>query len=271
MQPCVRRDLLAALWAFVRAWDKAGRPAPSSSYRGFEEWSGTMGGIVEHAGFGDALKPMAEEVDPDYADMVALMTRLAAGVRSRAEFQFDELIAACRELNAFEWHIQGRTIDERFELTSKARSYFGNFCRCVGADRSSSWRMAGACASDIGARTEAPLYRPNCTLNCHFYKVGYLPMPPILFSVRPMPGLNGMQVTPFLFSVIPGLGKHRSLRKRSKNVSNSRRNFTFCSATYAMSLPPPPVRNLFKPRPFETVKVSLSQFARGASKCFSSL
>lgn len=142
----VRSDLLAASWAFMRAWDKASRPAPDSVYRGFETFSNIFGGMTQHAGFGNPLESTAAEVDPDYADMLAVVERLADGVERRAEYEFHQLIDVCRELNAFEWHLEGKMVkaktkeasidingeeievdveSERFELTAAKKSWFG--------------------------------------------------------------------------------------------------------------------------------------------------
>lgn len=133
-KPYVRADLLAALWALVRAWDKAGRPQPSSAFRGFELFGNIFGGIVEHAGYGNALESTIGEVDPDYSDMLAVVGHLAEGVSSRAEYEFPKVIDVCREVNAFEWWLQGKHVKAapggendapRFELTPTAKTFFG--------------------------------------------------------------------------------------------------------------------------------------------------
>jgi hypothetical protein len=145
----VRADLLAATWALVRAWDEAGRPQPSSVYRGFETFSRLFGGMIEHAGYGNPLESTAGDVNPDYAEMLVLVDRLAEGVTRRAEYEFAQLIDVCRELHLFEWHLDGKLIKtkevkdlfdehgkktgaenadiERFELTSSHKSWFGKF------------------------------------------------------------------------------------------------------------------------------------------------
>lgn len=143
----VRADLLAATWAIVREWDKAGRPMPSTVYRGFETFSELFGGMVQFADYGNPMESTAEEVDPDYADMLAIVDRLAEGVTHRAEYEFHQLIDICRELNLFEWHLEGKIVKskvgeverdadgnvtgggvvdvERFELTPTHKSWFG--------------------------------------------------------------------------------------------------------------------------------------------------
>lgn len=142
----VRADLLAAMWALVRSWNEAtpgARPAPSSVYRGFELFSNIYGGIIQHAGFGNPMESTAAEVDPDFADMKAVIEKLSDGVEDHAEYDFNDIIDACRELNAFEWHLEGRMVKskrqvkdpelggttseeaERWELTPGKKSWFG--------------------------------------------------------------------------------------------------------------------------------------------------
>lgn len=142
-RPEVRMDLLAASWALLSAWDKAERPTPASLYRGFETFSSVFGGVVEHAGFGNPMESVAAEVDPDFADMQAIVEKLADGVAKRAEYEFRYIIDVCREINAFEWHLEGKTVkkriktghdpvlgdlygdEETFELTQAKKSFFG--------------------------------------------------------------------------------------------------------------------------------------------------
>jgi hypothetical protein len=165
----VRADLLAATWGLFEAWDKgigaeqirdkAGkllevkiiktdkRAEPSSVFRGFETFSQLFGGIVQNAGYANPMESVAEHIDPDYADMMAIVERLADGVEKRAEYEFHQLIDVCRELNLFEWHLEGKMVKsksteverdgagkvvgggttevERFELTPKSKSWFG--------------------------------------------------------------------------------------------------------------------------------------------------
>lgn len=129
----VRRDILSALWAMVRAWDAAGRPKPSSVFQGFQVFSNVFGGIVEFAGFGNPMKSAAADVDSEFADMSAVVERLADGVVTTAEYDFHEIIEVCRELNAFEWHLEGKagkaTIKgvetDVFHLSASNKSWFG--------------------------------------------------------------------------------------------------------------------------------------------------
>ena len=157
----VRADLNAATWGIMRAWnDGIGwdskakkvirrdlRPEPSSVYRGFETFSRIFGGMIENAGYGNPMASTAAEINPDYADMMAIVERLADGVERRAEYEFRQLIDICRELNLFEWHLEGKMIKrriveqerdaegnvigagqrevEQFDLTPSNKSWFG--------------------------------------------------------------------------------------------------------------------------------------------------
>lgn len=132
----VRADLLSSMWALIRSWDEGKRLAPATVYRGFELFSGIYGGMVQHAGYGNPLESTAAEVDPDFADMSRVVERLAEGVENRAEYEFQDVIEVCRELQAFEWHLEGKMVKvkgegfddpdvERLELTASNRSWFG--------------------------------------------------------------------------------------------------------------------------------------------------
>ena len=163
-QDAVRADLNAATWGIMRAWNEGigwdpkekkiikrdPRPEPSSVYRGFETFSRLFGGMIENAGYGNPMASTAAKINPDYADMLAVVERLAKDVGRRAEYEFQQLIDVCREINAFEWHLDGKLtkvkikelqkgVDtfghpieseveierERFELTAAKKSWFG--------------------------------------------------------------------------------------------------------------------------------------------------
>ncbi|PAW76833.1 MAG: hypothetical protein B9S32_13930 [Verrucomicrobia bacterium Tous-C9LFEB] len=136
-RPDVRKQILSALWAMVKSWDQKRRPAPPRVQRGYEPWSFIFGGIVYHAGFGDALEqPSQEEAgDPEIADMNALVAALASANiekgTNHGEFEFSEIVDCARSINAFEYIMDGREQKDKesgevwFEMTSKARSVFG--------------------------------------------------------------------------------------------------------------------------------------------------
>lgn len=118
-RPDVRADILSTLYSLVRNWDTRLRPPGSSAFRGFEHFSQIFSGIVEAAGYECPLS-VSSEMDPDLADMTALVQKLCEEVRSRREYDFSEVVAACRELNVFEWHVAGPD-----ELSAKSRSCLG--------------------------------------------------------------------------------------------------------------------------------------------------
>lgn len=131
VEPAARRDSLSAMYAILAEWQRRGRPPATASYPGFEQFSERFGGMVECAGFAAPLVSSKEEIDPDYADMRAIVTYLARGVTLRAEFTFDQVVEAARSEGAFDLRIEGNTVRdrrdgrERFELAPKARSWFG--------------------------------------------------------------------------------------------------------------------------------------------------
>ena len=132
-KPEVRSQLLACLWAIVRSWDEAGRPGPSRIIRGYEPWCAVFGGMVMHAGFGDPMEPLPveESGNSELADMTALVSRLANGVKDDEEFTFQEVVDAAIEVNAFTWLLEGKEEREgkdgprRYVLTARANSKFG--------------------------------------------------------------------------------------------------------------------------------------------------
>lgn len=125
-RPEVRFKILSALWSLVVAWDVAGRPACSSVLPGFEDWSRVIGGIVEHAGFGDPLRrPTSEDFgDPDAADMMELVRVMAGGIfrdgiefRCREGLSFDEVVWICQDKGLFDDAIRGKVDRETKEFT----------------------------------------------------------------------------------------------------------------------------------------------------------
>ncbi|HEX7517776.1 MAG TPA: hypothetical protein VF345_10890 [Chthoniobacterales bacterium] len=126
-RPDVRSDLLAATWALLSAWEKAGRPCASSVYRGFEWFSNIFGGIVENAGFGNPFTSSERHTDLEFDQMSALIEHLAAGVRSKREFKFHQIIEACRQLGAFEARTSRSARHETGEaqLRPADKSWFG--------------------------------------------------------------------------------------------------------------------------------------------------
>lgn len=140
-KPKVRSDFLSALWALVRGWDKAGRPAGGRRIAGFEEWASIVGGIVLAAGFEDPLqKPKDDEsTNTEGVDAKVLVGQLAQKIpedKHTWEFEFQELVDVCHEMKCFEWKLDGkmRTADggrEYFECNKASASALG---RTFGTD-----------------------------------------------------------------------------------------------------------------------------------------
>jgi hypothetical protein len=124
-RPAIRRALLSACWAFVRAWNEAGRPKGRAQggrvLKGFEAWCDIFGGIVLHAGFGDPIEaPPSDDFsgDTEGSDMDTLVRSLVyymdnqiasdGQTLKRHDFTFDDLVEAAVEQDCFTWMIQGQ-------------------------------------------------------------------------------------------------------------------------------------------------------------------
>jgi hypothetical protein len=113
----LRPQILAALWALVREWDKAGRPKPRRSHTAFPRWANIVGGIVEHAGYSCPLETVEIQraADMDGNDMHELAERL-----TEEPVKFDEIVALCREHGLFE-----RILGSDEDLKPSDKSRFG--------------------------------------------------------------------------------------------------------------------------------------------------
>lgn len=82
-----RGQALAVLWAMVRAWDDAGRPAGQTVDRTFADYTKLLGGIVMAAGYADPIAvPSTEEaLNPDQADFQALLVSLVEEMQEEDE------------------------------------------------------------------------------------------------------------------------------------------------------------------------------------------
>lgn len=128
-RPGVRGEILSALWALIREWDRAGRPKGKRVLRGFEQWCEVFGGIVTNAGFGDPIEqPPSDDFsgDQEAADMMTLVQVLVADMErlkdlasledgkkpeplKKKEFTFEELVAAAQGNDCFGWMMGGTT------------------------------------------------------------------------------------------------------------------------------------------------------------------
>lgn len=106
-----RRRILSALWSIVRHWDAAGRPLASGRpRRGFDVWCEILGGMVEFAGFGDALeRPTNLENcgDSETDDIRTLVEYASRDCRARA-CTFQEIVHICWEKGLLPWCLHGK-------------------------------------------------------------------------------------------------------------------------------------------------------------------
>jgi hypothetical protein len=120
----MRPKILAALWAFVREWDGAGRPGASRTHSAFPRWAHLVGGIVEHAGYGCPLEtaeiPAAADVDG--SDMRELVKLLKIDERMK----FDGLVGIARANGLFE-RIVGSESDG--DLKPSEKNVFGKLLK----------------------------------------------------------------------------------------------------------------------------------------------
>jgi len=113
-RPAVRSGILSALWAFIRHWDKEGRPKPKRKISGFDDWTDIICGITECVGLGDALVKQEDEdsIDSEGSDMkrmVALLARdMAAQGRANKTWLFKELVVLCANEELFRDAIDGK-------------------------------------------------------------------------------------------------------------------------------------------------------------------
>jgi hypothetical protein len=142
----LRPRILAALWALVREWDRAGRPEPNRSHSAFPAWARIIGGIVQCAGYPCPFEHAEIEAaaDVDGADMRKLAVLLAENPPA----QFEEIIEHCKEHGLFE-RLQNKDGDfnkQRLGLLLKRydRRIFaqGHFV-IAGAGRSKLYHVTG--------------------------------------------------------------------------------------------------------------------------------
>jgi hypothetical protein len=113
----LRPKILSALWALIKAWRDAGKPAPKQTHPSFESWSSVICGILEHAGFESPCVPTVLNTagDKDTSDMEKLVLLLVPG----AGYSFSELVELARSDDLF-----ARIVPDE-ELDVKQKSAFG--------------------------------------------------------------------------------------------------------------------------------------------------
>ncbi|HEV2484118.1 MAG TPA: bifunctional DNA primase/polymerase [Terracidiphilus sp.] len=130
----MRPEILASCWALVRSWDEQGRPQPSRSHSAFPEWAATIGGIVEHAGFGCALATPETMFAPD--EDGDNMRSLVAAMKSGRRYNAAELYALCRANQIFT-NLVGlhENAMDKSQLSAMGRLLTRYHNRLVGASR----------------------------------------------------------------------------------------------------------------------------------------
>ena len=135
MQRENRFKILSALFGLVRYWDAAGRPKPFGRVRvGFEEWCNIYGGIVEFAGFGDALAEpeLEKDVNTEGADMRLLVLELLKQADEKTrhfECSFQEIVNTAHEAGVFNWALDGKEDQGQFRLSHTSEIRFGKLLR----------------------------------------------------------------------------------------------------------------------------------------------
>ena len=120
----LRPQLLAACWAMVQAWDRAGRPKASRMNSSFPRWCDTIGGVVEHAGFACATAPAELDGmgDTDTRDIAKLGAEMVIGTR----YTFAQITTLSDDHGLFERFTSDR---EGEELSKRAKSAFPKMLR----------------------------------------------------------------------------------------------------------------------------------------------
>jgi DNA primase len=113
-----RGELVASLLTLARGWIAAGKPEPDVELLGsFEEWTRTVGGVLQHAGvegFLDNLETLYEQVDDETAEWAGFLEALHAyfeGASKQSE----------REEAAFTSKELGRMIRDSYQATPRFR------------------------------------------------------------------------------------------------------------------------------------------------------
>lgn len=127
--PETRARFLAALWAIVREWNEAGRPAcKDARHTSASQWASVIGAIVHH--LNPELKPFAKRTfslggDESGAALEALICALASDLpTSGEEFTTADLIDKAEELNLLE-AIAGHAKDPRKAIGHRVKRLRG--------------------------------------------------------------------------------------------------------------------------------------------------
>jgi len=119
-----RAQILSALYALVREWVAANKPAPSRTHPSFVEWSNVIAAIVEHAGFGCPIPVVdqASDIDPRTMDIERLVELLHEADQPQG-FTFREVVQLCQQHDLFEEDLPTS------ETARKANTRFSRFLK----------------------------------------------------------------------------------------------------------------------------------------------
>ena len=116
-----RSDILAALYALVRGWFEAKKPAATRLLQGFTEWSSVMAAIIEHAGFGSPVPiPESNVSDEELREVVALVNVLH-GDRGEIGVPFRDVVQLCQTNQLFADKVRSKGELSKSERTGFSR------------------------------------------------------------------------------------------------------------------------------------------------------
>jgi len=162
----MRPQILAALWAMVREWDKAGRPRPKNTHASFIKWSHVIGGILEFAGYQSPTLPPdlrngGDTVTKDFEELAKHMGTPGEGSPADGKYDFMDVVRLCVSKGWFEFML----VDVKdpkttgcydIEVPPRTKSSFGKFL----ANRNG--RMAGPGHFVVEGKGHARLFRVEC-------------------------------------------------------------------------------------------------------------
>lgn len=151
----LKECILTLIWQ----WVLDGQPRCGGKIRrGFESWSHTIGGIIQHAGLGDIFEARHDEDatsgSPDDNDLRRLCSIILQKLDPDTKtigLKFEDIVELCHQNEILTRHFDGKpeTVNrmgkdvEILKLTNKSRSHFGLFLkRYAPTQRGRTWSFA---------------------------------------------------------------------------------------------------------------------------------
>jgi hypothetical protein len=132
-----RTDILSALWALVKDWNKGMEPKASRSHSSFPEWAANIAAIVEYAGYGCPLETAKIEAAADAdGDDIRELVKAIIGDSQFKSVTFDELVETAETGGLFERLTTGLKSEKS---KASCKSAFGKLLR------SYDKRLVGGC------------------------------------------------------------------------------------------------------------------------------